>query len=76
MRLKGRRQSTNVEDRRGEKVVIPEGTKLVDGTIYHNPNPTTLEKKMRKNSIPIPTPRPRIQNIQVTPGKYKSKNKI
>lgn len=76
MKLKGLRQSKNVEDRRGEVTIIPDGTKLVDGSIYHSPKPTTLEKAIRKNKIPIPTPRPKIEQTQVTPGKFKTKNKI
>lgn len=87
MKLKGRRQSTNVEDRRNEKTEIPDGAQLTDGSIYYNPKTSSagtrdpkiidvareLGRHNREKTTPVPTPRPNISNIQVTPGKWKTR---
>ncbi len=88
MKWKQGRQSKNVIDRTMDPPVeIPDGEKLVDGTIYRSPDNgkgPRIDKKeievmreLGKHNInkttPIPTPRPNIIKTQVTPGKWITK---
>jgi len=78
MKWKGRRQSKNVVDDTEAITIIPGGTELMDGSRYDIRDDKPRNKVARelrhlgtRGKIPVPTPRPK--NIQVTPGKWKSK---
>lgn len=84
MKWKGRRQSTNVEDRQLEPLPeIQDGEVMAgDGSIWQNTVETEKKRKQinaekdvaRKGSnVPLPTSRPKITHTQVTPGKWITK---
>lgn len=95
MKWKGRRESANVEDGRGESVEVTIEDLINDDFIPNGPVNTgkpdrdkvekwkkTHSDKMAENEIrkldkrgkiPTPTPRPK---GQVTPGDWKTNNKI
>ena len=83
MKWKGRRQSTNVEDRELEPLPeIPDGTIMFTGEEYRRTPATTKKEKeinaakdvgRRGNSVPTPTSRPKSHNNLVTPGKWFTK---
>lgn len=78
MKWKGRRQSKNVVDDTDKVTIIPEGTQLMDGSRYSSSQDRPDIKAARelrrlgtRGEIPVPTSKPK--QIQVTPGKWKSK---
>lgn len=87
MKTKGRRQSTNIEDRSREVFTPEEGEVMYPtGEIYHKPKDSNIHDKKeievakelgkhnRNKTTPIPTPRPlNIVKTQVTPGKWTTK---
>ena len=87
MKWKGRRQSSNVEDRESEHLPeIPDGTRMfATGEIWKNTPKTEKARKeinaakdvgKRGNNVPTPTPRPKnfkSHDNLVTPGKWNTK---
>lgn len=83
MKWKGRRQSTNVEDRTLEPLEEGVEGEVIFGTgeVYRRtPEVVKREKEInaakevgrKRNNVPTPTPRPKITKTQVTPGKWKT----
>lgn len=77
MKTKGRRQSTNVEDKRDEITVVPRGERLFTGGVYDPDTmddvPTRMKREEQERRDPKTTSK--TQRIQVTPGKWKTKSK-
>lgn len=73
MKWRGRPQSENIRDLRNE---TPHPVPGLRGSIDVTPTvgrvPKEPDNGMPKNP-PLPTPRPKIKQTQVTPGKWKSK---